>query len=65
MTAFKVGENDPAIILSNMQNARPAIWFTDEDVRKIYDHFQKKDMVFMSEPCDNKLRLTDYSKEGK
>lgn len=79
MTAFKVGANEPAIILSNMQHARPAIWFTVEDVRNVYVDLQKKGVVFLSEPFEimtgwavefndpfgNKLGLTDYSKELK
>ncbi|MFD2918890.1 VOC family protein [Terrimonas rubra] len=28
MTAFRVGDNEPAIIVNSMQNAKPAIWFT-------------------------------------
>lgn len=76
MTAFKVGDNEPAIIVSSMQNAKPAIWFTVADVRQAYEELKQKGVVFLSEPFEimtglsveftdpfgNKLGLTDYSK---
>lgn len=76
MTAFKVGENEPAIILSSMPNARPAIWFTVDDVQKAYEILQLKGVHFLSAPFEiatgfavefhdpfgNKLGITDYSK---
>ena len=79
MTAFKVGNNEPAIILSNLPHARPAIWFTVADVRKAYEDLKLKGIVFLSEPFEiatglavefndpfgNKLGLTDYSRTQK
>ncbi|GAB3424732.1 VOC family protein [Niabella aquatica] len=76
MTAFKVGENEPAIIVSNMQNAKPAIWLTVDNVRQVYEELKQKGVQFFSEPFEimtgvsvefsdpfgNKLGLTDYSK---
>jgi predicted enzyme related to lactoylglutathione lyase len=76
MTAFKVGDNEPAIILSNMQNTKPAIWFTVDNVRQAYEELKQKGVEFLSEPFEimtglsveftdpfgNKLGLTDYSK---
>ncbi len=76
MTAFRVGDNEPAIIVNSMQNAKPAIWFTVEDVQQVYTMLQQKGINFLSEPFEiatglaveftdpsgNKLGLTDYSK---
>lgn len=76
MTAFRVGENESAIILSNRQNAKPAIWFTVNNVRQAYEELKQKGIDFLSEPFEimtglcvefidpfgNKLGLTDYSK---
>ncbi|HOW10598.1 MAG TPA: VOC family protein [Bacteroidales bacterium] len=76
MTAFKVGDNEPAIIVSNLQNATPAIWFTVDNVGQAYEALKQKGVEFLSEPFEimtgfsveftdpfgNKLGLTDYSK---
>nr|WP_294782201.1 VOC family protein [uncultured Flavobacterium sp.] len=76
MTAFKVGENEPAIIVSTMQNAKPAIWFTVESVQDAYAELKQKGVTFLSEPFEimtglsveftdpfgNKLGITDYTK---
>ncbi len=76
MTAFKVGDNEPAIILSNMPQARPTIWFKVESVKDAYQSFVQKGVTFLSEPFEimtglavefndpfgNKLGFTDYSK---
>lgn len=76
MTAFKVGENEPAIILSTMQNSKPAIWFTVESVQNAYEELKQKGVTFLSEPFEimtglsveftdpfgNKLGITDYTK---
>lgn len=76
MTAFKVGDNEPAIIVSTRQEAQPAIWFTVDKVLQAYEALQQKGVVFLSEPFEimtglsvefldpfgNKLGLTDYSK---
>jgi predicted enzyme related to lactoylglutathione lyase len=79
MTAFKVGQNEPAIIVSTMQNAKPAIWFTVDNVQEAYEILKQKGITFLSEPFEimtglavefndpfgNKLGLTDYSKLNK
>ncbi len=79
MTAFKVGQNEPALIVSTMQNAKPAIWFTVDNVQETYEALKQKGVLFLSEPFEimtgfavefndpfgNKLGLTDYSKLNK
>lgn len=76
MTAFKVGDNEPAIIVTTMQHAKPAIWFTVDNVQHAYEELKQKGVEFLSEPFEimtglsveftdpfgNKLGLTDYSK---
>lgn len=76
MTAFKVGENEQAIIVSTMQEARPAIWFTVDNVRQACEELKQRGVAFSSEPFEimtgfsvaftdpfgNRLGLTDYSK---
>lgn len=76
MTAFKVGSNEAAIILSNRQNTRPAIRFTVDDVHQAYHELKQKGVIFLTEPFEiltgfsvefndpfgNKLGITDYSK---
>jgi predicted enzyme related to lactoylglutathione lyase len=76
MTAFKVGDNEPAIIVSNMQDAKPAIWFTVDNVEQTYNELKNKGIEFLTEPFEimtgfsvefndpfgNKLGLTDYTK---
>jgi predicted enzyme related to lactoylglutathione lyase len=77
MLAFKVGNNEPAIILRSMKNAQPAIWFTVDDVRLAYEELKQRGIQFLSEPYEimtglavefsdpsgNILGLTDYSKK--
>ena len=76
MVAFKVGDNEPAIILSKADNVRPAILFTVDDVWLAYKELKQKGVQFLSEPFEimtglsivfvdpfgNKFELTDYSK---
>lgn len=76
MVAFKVGNNEPAIIINAMKSAKPAIWFTVDDVRQTYEELVQKGIQFISEPYEimtglsveftdpfcNRLGLTDYSK---
>ena len=76
MVAFKVGDNEAAIIVRKEVNAKPAIWFTVENVRQAYEELKTKGVQFLSEPFEimtglsvefndpfgNKLGLTDYSK---
>ena len=79
MTAFKVGDNEPAIILRNDENVKPAIWFTVDNVQQAYKVLKEKGINFLSEPFEihtgisvefndpfgNKLGLTDYTKMPK
>jgi predicted enzyme related to lactoylglutathione lyase len=53
MVAFKVGEEEPAIILKDknkFSDAKPAIWIEVEDVRKLYLALKDKGVKFVSEP---------------
>jgi len=76
MIAFKVGDNEPAIILRKGENVKPAIWFTVDNVEQAYKVLKEKGIQFLSEPFEiptgisvefndpfgNKLGLTDYTK---
>lgn len=76
MIAFKVGDNEPAIILRKDENVKPAIWFTVDNVQQAYKVLKEKGIQFLSEPFEiptgisvefndpfgNKLGLTDYTK---
>lgn len=78
MVAFKVGGQEPAIIvqdIAKISEAKPAIWFTVENVRSSYKDLQTKGVKFLSEPYEiptglavqftdpfgNRLGITDYS----
>ncbi len=75
MTAFKVGNQEPAIILDARPGSKPAIWFTVDDVKKKYEELKLKGVQFISgpfliktgwaaeflDPFGNKLGITDYS----
>jgi len=53
MVAFKVGEEEPAIIIKDKNkfpNSQPAIWIEVEDVRKVYPELKIKGVNFLSEP---------------
>ncbi|MGE8299306.1 MULTISPECIES: VOC family protein [Sphingobacterium] len=79
MIAFKIGKNEPAIILSTVQHNKPTIWFTVDDVKTTCEYLKEKGVVFLSEPFEimtglavefndpfgNKLGITDYSKSIK
>ena len=79
MIAFKVGDNEPAIILRKDENIKPAIWFTVDNVHKAYKELKEKGIDFLSEPFEihtgtsvefhdpfgNKLGLTAYTKMPK
>lgn len=79
MIAFKVGDNEPAIILRKDENVKPAIWFTVDNVQQTYKELKEKGIDFLSEPFEihtgisvefndpfgNKLGLTDYTKMPK
>ena len=75
MMAFKVGEQEPAIILRTQPEARPTIWFTVDDVRQEYERLRTRGVTFVSgpfqirtgmaaefeDPFGNRLGITDYS----
>jgi len=53
MIAFKVGDNEPAIILKDIRkfpDAKPTIWFVVENVREEYEQLKAKGLIFLSEP---------------
>ena len=53
MVAFKVGEQEPAIILKDInkfQQMKPTIWFTVDDVKEKYGELKGKGIKFLSEP---------------
>ncbi len=53
MVAFKVGNEEPAIILKDktkMPNTIPAIWIEVEDTRAVYEKMKTKGVVFLSQP---------------
>ena len=53
MIAFKVGEEEPAIILkerSKFPNAQPSLWIEVDNVKETYNELQKKGVKFLSEP---------------
>jgi predicted enzyme related to lactoylglutathione lyase len=53
MIAFKVGNEEPAIILKDttkFPNAKPTIWIEVENVKEIYERLQIKGVKFLSEP---------------
>ena len=55
MVAFKVGENEPAIILkdtSKYPDAKPTIWFVVESVPDEYQRLKAKGITFLSEPFE-------------
>jgi predicted enzyme related to lactoylglutathione lyase len=76
MVAFKVGDNEPAIILRKDENVKPAIWFTVDNVQQVYKELKEKGIQFLTEPFEihtgfsvefndpfgNKLGITDYTK---
>ena len=53
MVAFKVGNEEPAIILKDktkMPDTIPTIWIEVEDAKAIYEKLKVKGVVFLSEP---------------
>jgi len=53
MIAFKVGENEPVIILKDLAKfptAKPTIWFKVNSVQNIYDELKGKGVEFLTEP---------------
>jgi predicted enzyme related to lactoylglutathione lyase len=53
MVAFKVGDEEPAIIIkekNKFPNAKPSVWLKVENVRLLYPELMKKGVKFLSEP---------------
>jgi predicted enzyme related to lactoylglutathione lyase len=53
MMAFKVGENEPAIILKDtnkFHDTKPAIWFVVDNVKEKYEELKAQGIKFLSEP---------------
>jgi predicted enzyme related to lactoylglutathione lyase len=53
MVAFKVGNQEPAIILKDLKKfpqAKPTIWFVVNDVIEEYKKLKEKGVQFLSEP---------------
>jgi predicted enzyme related to lactoylglutathione lyase len=60
MLAFNVGNEEPAIILKNVEKfpeAKPTIWFVVDDVKKEYKKMAEQGIVFLSEPFQIKTGL--------
>ncbi|OAA91109.1 VOC family protein [Clostridium coskatii] len=61
MTAYKVGQQEPAIILkdkSKFPDTKPIIWFVVDDVKAEYEKLKAKGVKFLSEPFEIKTRIT-------
>jgi predicted enzyme related to lactoylglutathione lyase len=55
MVAFKVGSQEPAIILKDTKkfpDAKPTIWFVVDDVKLEYKNLKKKSISFLTEPFE-------------
>ena len=53
MVAFKVGDEEPAIILKDINRfpeAKPTIWFVVENVDEEYTRLKEKGVKFLGEP---------------
>ncbi len=75
MTGFRVGTQEPAIILTARPDSRPAIWFTVDDVREEFARLEARGVRFVTapfqiatglaaefdDPFGNRLGITDYS----
>lgn len=60
MVAYKVGEQEPAIILKDITkfpDAKPAIWFVVDDVMEEYQKLKKNGVEFLSEPFEIRTGL--------
>ena len=74
--AFRVGEEEPAIILRRQPGAKPAVWLEVDSVRLAVDALRSKGLTFLTDPFQirtglavefedpfgNRLALADYSK---
>jgi predicted enzyme related to lactoylglutathione lyase len=55
MTAFKVGDQEPAIIVKDTKifpTTKPTIWFVVDDVQVEYKKLKETGVVFLSEPFE-------------
>ncbi len=55
MVAFKVGDNEPAIILKDttkFPQAKPTVWFVVDSVLQEYKRLGAKGLKFLSEPFE-------------
>lgn len=55
MVAFKVGSQEPAIILKDTKkfpDAKSTIWFVVDDVKAEYEKLKEKGIIFLSEPFE-------------
>lgn len=55
MVAFKVGNQEPAIILKDIKkfpNAKPTIWFVVDDVPTEFKKLKEMGIAFLSEPFE-------------
>lgn len=53
MIAFKVGEEEPAIIIKDVnkfKDSKPCVWIEVEDVKETYKRLKSKGVQFLSEP---------------
>jgi predicted enzyme related to lactoylglutathione lyase len=55
MAAFNVGDQEPAIILKDLNifpDVKPTIWFVVDDVKNEYNNLKKRGVTFLSEPFE-------------
>lgn len=55
MIAFKVGDEEPAIILKDVKtfpDVKPTIWVVVDDVKEEYQRLKQKGVEFLSEPFE-------------
>jgi predicted enzyme related to lactoylglutathione lyase len=55
MVAFKIGENEPAIILKDTRkfsDVKPTIWFVVDDVPEEYRRLTEKGLKFLTPPFE-------------
>ncbi|MTI60209.1 MAG: VOC family protein [Firmicutes bacterium] len=60
MLAFKIGKEEPAIILKDKNkfpNMKPTIWFEVDNVEDEYKKLKKKNINFLSEPFEIKTGI--------
>jgi predicted enzyme related to lactoylglutathione lyase len=53
MMAFRIGQDEPAIILKDtgkFPQVKPTIWFVVDDVNRVYQELCLKGVAFLSEP---------------